>query len=126
MIAEGGGKLVPGAGYILRTAASDATPADLKEDAERLAEAWRPVMARRQSARAPATLYHDLDPVERTMRDKVRIRHDARAHRRRGRRSKPRAPIAAAPCRKPSTRSSSFPDLACCSTHTISRKRSTA
>jgi ribonuclease G len=72
MIAQGGEKLVPGAGYILRTAASDATLTDLKEDAERLAEAWRPVLARRQMARAPATLYHDLDPVERTMRDTVR------------------------------------------------------
>jgi ribonuclease G len=72
MIEEGGDKLVPGAGYILRTAASDASLADLKEDAERLAEAWRPVLARRQSAHAPATLYHDLDPVERTMRDSVR------------------------------------------------------
>jgi ribonuclease G len=28
-------------------------------------------MAKRQQARAPATLYHDLDPVERTMRDEV-------------------------------------------------------
>ncbi len=72
MIAEGGDRLVPGAGYILRTAAIEASLADLKEDAERLAEAWRPVLARRQSARAPATLYHDLDPVERTMRDTVR------------------------------------------------------
>ena len=72
MIAEGGDKLVPGAGYIFRTAASDASLADLKEDAERLAEAWRPVLARRQSAVVPATLYHDLDPVERTMRDMVR------------------------------------------------------
>ena len=72
MIAEGGDKLVPGAGYILRTAASDASLADLREDAERLAEAWRPVLMRRQSARAPSTLYHDLDPVERTMRDTVR------------------------------------------------------
>jgi ribonuclease G len=72
MIAEGGDKLVAGAGYILRTAASDASLSDLKEDAERLADAWRPVLARRQSARAPATLYHDLDPVERTMRDTVR------------------------------------------------------
>ncbi|HEX4303979.1 MAG TPA: Rne/Rng family ribonuclease [Rhizomicrobium sp.] len=72
MIAEGGDRLVPGAGYILRTAASESTLADLKEDAERLAEAWRPVLSRRQSARAPATLYHDLDPVERTMRDTVR------------------------------------------------------
>ena len=72
MIAEGGDRLVPGAGYILRTAASEASLSDLKEDAERLAEAWRPVLSRRQSARAPATLYHDLDPVERTMRDTVR------------------------------------------------------
>jgi ribonuclease G len=72
MIAEGGDRLIPGAGYILRTAAVDATLADLKEDAERLAEAWRPVLAKRQSAKAPSTLYHDLDPVERTMRDTVR------------------------------------------------------
>src|SRR3984885_1524114 len=38
MIAEGGDRLVPGAGYILRTAATDATLTYLKEDAERLAE----------------------------------------------------------------------------------------
>ena len=72
MIAEGGDRLVPGAGYILRTAATDASLTDLKEDAERLAEAWRPVLAKRQAASAPATLYHDLDPVERTLRDMVR------------------------------------------------------
>ena len=71
MIGEANGTLIPGAGYILRSAATGANLADLKEDAERLAEAWRPVMARRQSAEAPATLYHDLDPVERTMRDEV-------------------------------------------------------
>ena len=63
--------LIPGAGYILRSAAMGASLADLKEDAERLAESWRPVMAKRQSASAPATLYHDLDPVERTMRDEL-------------------------------------------------------
>ena len=72
MIAKGGDRLVPGAGYILRTAATDSTLNDLKEDAERLAEAWRPVLAKRQAATAPATLYHDLDPVERTLRDMVR------------------------------------------------------
>jgi ribonuclease G len=71
MLGAANGTLVPGAGYILRSAAQTASLADLKEDAERLAEAWRPVMARRQSATAPATLYHDLDPVERTMRDEV-------------------------------------------------------
>jgi len=71
MIAEASGALVPGAGYIVRSAAIGTPLADLREDAERLAEAWRPVMAKRQQARAPATLYHDLDPVERTMRDEV-------------------------------------------------------
>lgn len=71
MIAQANGTLVPGAGYIVRSAATGASLADISEDAERLAEAWRPVMARRQSATAPATLYHDLDPVERTMRDEV-------------------------------------------------------
>lgn len=71
MIAEANGSLIPGAGYIVRSAGIGATLADFKEDAERLAEAWRPVMAKRQSARVPATLYHDLDPVERTMRDEV-------------------------------------------------------
>lgn len=71
MLAEANGALVPGAGFILRSAAIGAGIRDLREDAERLAEAWRPVMARRQSASAPATLYHDLDPIERTMRDEV-------------------------------------------------------
>jgi ribonuclease G len=72
MIKEDQGELVPGAGYILRTAAVGLSVADLREDAERLAEAWRPVMAKRQATTAPATLYHDLDPVERTLRDVVR------------------------------------------------------
>lgn len=71
MLVEAGGKLVLGAGYILRSTSATASLADLKEDAERLAEAWRPVMAKRQAAVAPSTLYHDLDPVERTMRDEV-------------------------------------------------------
>ena len=73
MLAEANGAAVPGAGYIVRSAGVGASLADFKEDAERLSEAWRPVMAKRQSARAPATLYHDLDPVERTMRDEVDV-----------------------------------------------------
>jgi ribonuclease G len=71
MIAESNGSLIPGAGYIVRSAGVGASQADFREDAERLAEAWRPVMAKRQSASVPATLYTDLDPVERTMRDEV-------------------------------------------------------
>lgn len=72
MITEGGDRLVPGAGYILRTAAVEASLTDLMDDAARLADAWRPVLAKRQSARAPSLLYQDLDPIERTMRDLVR------------------------------------------------------
>ena len=71
MIAEAGNSLVPGAGFIVRSAGFGASLQDFREDAERLAEAWRPVISKRQSASAPATLYHDLDPVERTMRDEV-------------------------------------------------------
>ena len=72
MVREANGELIHGAGYILRTAAIGATVQDLREDAERLASAWRPVLAKRQGARSPATLYHDLDPVERIFRDKVK------------------------------------------------------
>jgi ribonuclease G len=71
MIADANGALVPDTGYIVRSAAIGAPLVDLREDAERLAEAWRPVMEKRKQARAPSTLYHDLDPIERTMRDEV-------------------------------------------------------
>jgi len=71
MAAERNGELIDGAGYILRTAAIGATLADIREDAARVAELWRQVVAKRQSASCPSTLYVDLDPVERTMRDEV-------------------------------------------------------
>jgi ribonuclease G len=71
MLATANGSLTGNAGYIVRSAAIRATLADLREDAERLAHTWQPVLDKRQNARAPATLYHDLDPVERTMRDEV-------------------------------------------------------
>jgi len=72
VIAQGGQRLIAGAGYILRTAATNASLKDLLEDAERLAEIWRPVKDKRKCAEVPSTLYHDLDPVERTLRDLVR------------------------------------------------------
>ncbi|HEX3653469.1 MAG TPA: Rne/Rng family ribonuclease [Rhizomicrobium sp.] len=71
MVAEANGALISDAGYIVRSAAIGAPLSDLREDAERLAEVWRPVIEKRKQARAPATLYHDLDPIERTMRDEV-------------------------------------------------------
>ncbi|MGN6516470.1 MAG: Rne/Rng family ribonuclease [Rhizomicrobium sp.] len=76
MIAEDKGKIIPGAGYIVRSAGIGATVQDFREDAERLAEAWRPVMAKRQSATPPATLYQDLDPIERPMRDEIDAQTD--------------------------------------------------
>lgn len=71
MVAQNQAALAAGAGYIVRSAAIGAELAELCEDAERLAEAWLPVAVKRKSARAPATLHHDLDPIERMMRDEV-------------------------------------------------------
>jgi ribonuclease G len=71
MLAEDQGRLAGGAGYIVRSAAIGAELADLREDAERLADAWMPVAEKRSRARAPALLHRDLDPIERIMRDEV-------------------------------------------------------
>ena len=60
-----------GAGYIVRTAALSATKDDIASDIARLGDEWRIIQARRKMAKVPATLYHDLDPVERTLRDGV-------------------------------------------------------
>jgi ribonuclease G len=72
LLAEETGGLVPGAGFIFRTAAQGAAPHELKQDAVSLAEIWRCIQDRRRSARPPATLYRDLGPIERAMRDIVR------------------------------------------------------
>jgi ribonuclease G len=65
------GELIPEAGYILRTAAIGADEADLRDDAIRLCAAWREIAARRQRAVSPSTLYMDLGPIERALRDEV-------------------------------------------------------
>jgi ribonuclease G len=62
---------LPNAGYILRTAAIGAGEAELKEDALRLCAAWRDIAARRKEAASPSTLYMDLGPIERALRDEV-------------------------------------------------------
>jgi ribonuclease G len=64
--------LAPGAGYIFRTAAIGASLVELTQDALGLAETWRGIAERRKTSRPPATLYHDLGPIERTLRDHVR------------------------------------------------------
>ena len=71
MIAEDHGRLANGAGYIVRSAAIGAGLAELREDAERLADTWTPMAEKRKAARAPALLHRDLDPIERIMRDEV-------------------------------------------------------
>ena len=71
MLVEGNGRLANGAGYIVRSAAVGTELRELREDAERLAEAWATVKARRSALAAPALLHHELEPIERVMRDEV-------------------------------------------------------
>lgn len=70
-IAANDPRAAQGAGYIVRTAALSATKDDIASDIARLGDEWRTIQSRRVMAKVPATLYHDLDPVERTMRDGV-------------------------------------------------------
>ncbi len=71
MLVEDQSRLAAGAGYIVRSAAIGTELSDLRDDAERLAEAWLSVSEKRRAMRAPATLHQDLDPMERMMRDEV-------------------------------------------------------
>jgi ribonuclease G len=75
-IAEGFARLGPEAiskttGYILRTAAIGASPAELEKEAVRLNALWSEIAAARATASIPSTLYSDLGPVERALRDEV-------------------------------------------------------
>ena len=72
LLADSGSDLIEGAGFIFRTAAKDACLDELRQDAAALADVWRCVQDRRGSARPPVTLYRDLGPIERAMRDVVR------------------------------------------------------
>ena len=60
-------------GYIVRTAAIGASETEIAEDAERLAQDWVAVRATEAKSDPPVTLFHDLDPVSRTLRDNVGI-----------------------------------------------------
>lgn len=74
---EGKDGILPRAGYIVRTVAIGAGEAELREDAERLAVAWRELEAKRNAARVPSTIFCDLDPVARALRDCVGLETDA-------------------------------------------------
>ena len=69
---QGDARLDPDSGFIFRTAAEGASLEALIQDALALGEIWRSINARRKTARPPAILYHDLGPIERTLRDAVR------------------------------------------------------
>lgn len=60
-----------GGGYIVRTAALDALPDEVAQDARAIREEWTGLQRRLQSAPVPSTLFYDLDPVAKSLRDHV-------------------------------------------------------
>jgi Rne/Rng family ribonuclease len=58
-------------GFIVRTAASGASEEDLRADIRFLINLWTEIRGRAESSKAPALIYHDLNLVERILRDQV-------------------------------------------------------
>jgi ribonuclease G len=58
-------------GFIVRTAAAAATEDDLRADIRFLINLWTEIRNRADAAKAPALIYHDLNLVERILRDQV-------------------------------------------------------
>src|SRR5438270_11771743 len=58
-------------GFIVRTAAAGATEEDLRSDLRFLINLWNDIKSRAESGKAPALIYHDLNLVERILRDQV-------------------------------------------------------
>jgi ribonuclease G len=58
-------------GFIVRTAAASASEEDLRADIRFLLNLWGEIKARAESVKAPALIYHDLNLVERILRDQV-------------------------------------------------------
>jgi ribonuclease G len=60
-----------GGGFIVRTAAAGATDEELRADIRFLKNLWNEIKSRSDSSKAPALIYHDLNVVERVLRDQV-------------------------------------------------------
>ncbi|HEV2273396.1 MAG TPA: Rne/Rng family ribonuclease [Acidobacteriaceae bacterium] len=60
-----------GGGFIVRTAADGASEEDLRADIRFLISLWTEIKQRADTAKAPALIYHDLNLVERILRDQV-------------------------------------------------------
>ena len=58
-------------GFIVRTAASGASEEDLRADIRFLLNLWTEIKGRSETGKAPALIYHDLNLVERILRDQV-------------------------------------------------------
>jgi len=58
-------------GFIVRTAAETASDDDLRADIRFLINLWNEIKQRSDGAKAPALIYHDLNLIERILRDQV-------------------------------------------------------
>ena len=58
-------------GFIVRTAAAHANEEDLRADIRFLLNLWNEIKNRMEASKAPALIYHDLNLVERILRDQV-------------------------------------------------------
>jgi Rne/Rng family ribonuclease len=58
-------------GFIVRTAAQGAAEEELRADIRFLKGLWAEIRARADSSKSPALIYHDLNVVERVLRDQV-------------------------------------------------------
>jgi Rne/Rng family ribonuclease len=58
-------------GFIVRTAAAGANEDDLRADIRFLINLWNEIRGRADNSKAPSLIYHDLNLVERILRDQV-------------------------------------------------------
>jgi ribonuclease G len=58
-------------GFIVRTAAQSASEDELRADIRFLKGLWHDIKTRSESSKPPALIYHDLNVVERVLRDQV-------------------------------------------------------
>ncbi len=58
-------------GFIIRTAGEGKSEADIAADISYLYNLWLDIRAKAEKKKAPALVYHDLDIVERTLRDQL-------------------------------------------------------
>jgi ribonuclease G len=58
-------------GFIVRTAAQNCSEEELRADIRFLKNLWNEIKTRSEGSKAPALIYHDLNVVERVLRDQV-------------------------------------------------------